>query len=118
MVDQGAAHLDQRPGCPVPGQRHDHRVATRLDNHGVDRKIPIANQQQAAISNDNLPDTPAVKFLEKRHRSDKSEITKKIHRGLWLNESRSFDLCHFIRMLLGVDPNEEEITSLWFHYIT
>ncbi len=47
------------PGCPEPGQHHVHRVATRLDNHGVDRQILIANQQQAAISNDNLSDTPA-----------------------------------------------------------
>jgi len=45
-------------GAPVPGQRHDHRVAPRLDNHGVDRQIPIANQQQAAISNDNFAGHP------------------------------------------------------------
>ena len=61
------------PGCPVPGQHHDHRDAMRLDNHGVDRQIHIANQQQAAISNDNLPDAPALDPKNIEHGKNQKE---------------------------------------------
>jgi len=55
-----AATLRNLINAGVPGPPLGHRVATRLDNQGVDRQIYNANRPQAVISTANSPVTPAL----------------------------------------------------------